>query len=957
MFFTVAGSLALATSPTVPARYVPEAHDGITPLVRKSSTVLFEADFSRPAVQWLQAGERGRMPVGWKNFTTSSEVQGSFSRVVLDGKPVFRIEAKKTSAGEGSLRVGIPLGTLQPEVPHLIRARFDSLARSWVRLFIVPEGGGKAPKPLWHEVIKYVGPEGKLSEFSFAVPSGVGPVNLIVGLERAGECNVIDLTVERLGLDTLDTLLSTSKPELSVNVLRSTRFPLGLPTRWYLDRSTSEDERPIKADPSVPGPSGTPSLLISPAPKRAANQAPPDAVTIFGEPFAIARYWEPQIASLFVKGEASVQVSVHSKSTTVAKQTFTIRNNDGWKRIGMSFKPRALSDKYYLQFAVAGELWMDGLRVASGKINEPESFAYTPSIRAEVTLASPSPARVTFADSPSDAPDRRIDWAVLPPAGGFAAGSILRAKIINLYGQQIELPNTPLPEKNASVRGHWILPDFPDKPFGAHRVEAWVENASGERTSSVDELVIYRLPRPHYWSRDGENSYFGIHVTASARHLQMLKSVGVNWVRLHDAGIQYIGWHFLERERGNWTWEDAAIRRYRDHHLMILGQFGTAPAWASALGRVGRNSWLDRYYMPEDMDAWKNYVQTITKRYQNDIHYWDVWNEPWSVAFGKADAKVGADGRYEYLFGKNPPAEFANLTRVTVASARSIDPGAKIVGLNSDTGGTSQGTAFSATTVPARRYPGEDWTRLVAAAGGLDGVDIIGYHHYQNGPINVIGYEGDWVEIGNKRATGSLKKPDTGQSPLPVWMKEGTSVQSLTGRGFYYHSEPFPDGEDRGHTVSDHLLRYITTILSTGVEKTFLYSSHKYGFVDDGVRFRALLSEDGYLHPSAVAYAALANRIDGRPFLKAIQITPETRAYVFGDQSDGKIRDWTAVLIPKTFATSSTITLGNRGPLQVDDIFGNPVPLDASAPKGVFFVSGLGVFSNERLDCLMTSNR
>lgn len=940
---------ALASAAT-PSPHVPEPHDGFAELATKSGAVLVRTDLSLPAVKWQSAGSRGRVPAGWADLTTWPEAVGNFSRVVLDGVPMLQVEARKAAAWDLSLRTGVRLGELQAGVTHRLRVRLTAPGRTRVRLSVESEEGGRR---FWDHLIDYVGAEPTLREYSWTVPADAGPVNLVVGLERSGEFQLSELTLETIDRDTFAAALSGARTGASANALRATRFPLGLPPRWYLDRWTSDDERPVGADRAVAGPSGAPSLHIPPAPRRAADQAAAGPVTLVGETFAVARHWEPQVASFSARGDATVTVSVRSGFETLATERFTLSASDGWRRLGVPFRPLSLSHEYQLQFLVDGELWLDGLRVAAGSAGKPETFAYAPPSAAEVALASPAPSRAVFAEDPADAPGGRVEWAVLPPAGGFAAGSVLRAKVVNLYDQQLPLPDAPLAGAGALSRGHWTLPEFPGKPFGAHRVEAWVEDKAGKRLSAVDELVVYRLPRPRYWGRDGEDSYFGIHVNANRRHLEGVKVAGANWVRLHDAGVQYIGWYFLEKERGKWTWDDAAIRRYRDHHLMILGQFGTAPAWASALGRVGPSGWLDRYYLPEDKPAWENYVKTITRRYRNDIHYWDVWNEPWAVSFGKSDARKLADGSYQYLFGKNPPAAFAELTRATAAAARSIDPAAKIVGLNTDTGSDGAGTDYAVGGVPVRRYPGADWTRLVAAAGGLEGADVIGYHHYINGYLDVIGYEGDWPEGGRRSAIGSLADPATSQPPLPVWMKEGSAMHSLTGRGFYYHGEPFPDaGTDDGRRVSDHLLRYITSILSTGTKKVFLYSAHKYGFTDDGVRFRVLLSEDGYLHPSAVAYAALARRIDGRPFVKALQLTPETRAYVFADRSG---EGWTAVLIPRAFATPSTVSLKDAGELRVDDIFGNPLPPGAPAPRGVFFAGGDGAFADSSLDALRPS--
>lgn len=32
----------------------------------------------------------------------------------------------------------------------------------------------------------------------------------------------------------------------------------------------------------------------------------------------------------------------------------------------------------------------------------------------------------------------------------------------------------------------------------------------------------------------------------------MLKAIGANWTRLHDAGLDYIGWYHLEPRKGQW---------------------------------------------------------------------------------------------------------------------------------------------------------------------------------------------------------------------------------------------------------------------------------------------------------------------------------------------------------------------------------------------------------------------
>ena len=60
---------------------------------------------------------------------------------------------------------------------------------------------------------------------------------------------------------------------------------------------------------------------------------------------------------------------------------------------------------------------------------------------------------------------------------------------------------------------------FPEKPYGAFRVEAWVENPDGQRISPYNEIVVYRLHRPRHWMEDSPNSSFGVHTNSTTRHI------------------------------------------------------------------------------------------------------------------------------------------------------------------------------------------------------------------------------------------------------------------------------------------------------------------------------------------------------------------------------------------------------------------------------------------------------
>ncbi|EIQ00449.1 hypothetical protein OpiT1DRAFT_04992 [Opitutaceae bacterium TAV1] len=966
-------SVVAAVPTSAPEPYIPEPHVGFGKLVSQAATTRFRSDFSPPAEGWISLSGRGYLPAGWLDLTPLSG-KVHYSRSVFDGVPMFHIEASGTLSEKNAVRASIPLGTLSPGTICKIRIRTRSTTGSPVSLSILAgesenhSVSGTSKKTtndistsdrasvIWHQTIP-AGINWKENEFiwiatpppSPALPPSPSvhpprPLLIAIGPERSGSCDIFDLVVETIDRGRFETALDATRHAGGDNLLPTTRFPLGLPPRWLLDRTTSDDDVPLQADAHTPGPSGIPSLHIPrPPPPSAPDQAASGPVSIESSPFAIARFWQPHTASLSIRGEATGTLRVRSGTRTIATQRLSIAPSDGWKRLVTTFSPRTPNDEYYLQLTLNGEAWIDALRVAPGDPKTDRAIGdYVPP-EAEVTLSFPSPARVIFADEPDDALTSRISWAVLT-SPDLPAGSILRAKVVNLYDSQVRLPDTLLTATDSPRLGTWILPRFPGQEFGAHRIEAWVETPKGIRIGTPAEIVVYRLQRPRAWGYDAENSPFGIHATPVVRHLAMAKAIGINWVRLHDAGINTIGWYFLEPERGRWSFNDKAIRRYRDQHLMILGQLGTAPAWATALQQVGPSDWLDRYYRPQDLDAFRNYVRTVATRYRQQIRYWEVWNEPWLASFWKSGRKIDAEGRIHNVYDKDSPAAYAHLTRLAVDAAHQADPALHVIGVN-----TKPGTGAPR---PGRSFSGEDWTRQVAAAGGLEGLAAMSWHLYIT---RNIGYANDWVEISRKQAFGPVTDPQTRRPSLPVWMTEGSAVQRMTGRGFYYQSLPFPDAtDDHGLKVSDQLLRYVTTVLAGGSEKIFLYSMHKYGFFDDGTSFRVLVSEDGYLHPSAAAFSALAWRLEGKRFTQAVQVTSDTRAYVFRDSASTS-REWTAVLIRKDESTPSTLSLrdlraSSADSLRFDDIFGNPLPVDRNtAPSQVFFVTGTGRFSPEIL--------
>src|SRR5262249_30251697 len=156
----------------------------------------------------------------------------------------------------------------------------------------------------------------------------------------------------------------------------------------------------------------------------------------------------------------------------------------------------------------------------------------------------------------------------------------LKAKVVNLYGQEKSLPDVKL-ASDFLCRGQLRYDVFAGRPLGQFRIEAWVEDSSGKRISSFNELLVTRLRRARHWNEDAPESPFGVHMASLKRPIKLAKAIGLNWTRLHDAGCAYTCWAFLEPQKGQWRFSDEDIARYRANRIEILGMLGTAPPWAT----------------------------------------------------------------------------------------------------------------------------------------------------------------------------------------------------------------------------------------------------------------------------------------------------------------------------------------------------------------------------------------
>jgi len=104
------------------------------------------------------------------------------------------------------------------------------------------------------------------------------------------------------------------------------------------------------------------------------------------------------------------------------------------------------------------------------------------------------------------------------------------------------------------------------------------------------------------------------------RQFELLANAHVRWARV------MVGWEQLEPKRGAWHWEaaDKVIACAKQHHVQLLWIIGSTAPWDSTNGE-----WDGA---PKDLadsgGCFPQYVRKLVARYKDEVHYWEIRNEP-----------------------------------------------------------------------------------------------------------------------------------------------------------------------------------------------------------------------------------------------------------------------------------------------------------------------------------------
>ena len=655
----------------------------------------------------------------------------------------------------------------------------------------------------------------------------------------AGDTDIASVELVRLSKE--DIAATVPRPDASVkNFFRNSRFPLGLPCGWNIDRDSRTAT--CEADAEHLGEGGIPSLKVKSE----------KGFTLYSEPFQTNQPDKPHTVAFAYQCDDACRVDVTCEGRSVAGKTLSPSKD--WQTASLSFVPSGDALCFGLRFTGDGTFRLDALRAFAGLADA----AYADRA-CEVALA-PGPSeiaetRIQFTDEPAN-----VRFCVT----GDAGGAVLKSCVTDLYGECVPLADRPVPAGAKKYEDTLRFDVFPAKPLGQFRVEAWLER-DGRRISPYNEIVMTRLARPIFWNRDAPDSAFGCHFIASEPTIRMMKACGINWARLHDAGTEYCGWWNLEPEKDKWTFMDDDLLRYRKNKIKIFAQLGTTPAWASHYGDLGctHMGYFEKFLRPKNDEDFNAYVKTFVTHYKGVIDEYFVWNEPWGQWW-----KSGQDARFFGL--DDAEKDFAELCRGAYRTVKAVDPSIKVSGFNTTGGGS-----------------GRQWTAGVYAAGGMTNCDMIDFHVYTK---NATCLSDDGVAQATRDAVGEIldKVPNAGGKPIYMSEGQGGSTGSsgvgCRMTGLYKRTITWQPEENVAE-LAEKNCRFTVSLLAQKVTKVFLYTAHGYTSLAQAPSFIVLLGADGYPHPSLAAYSHLTHSLEGKKFVREAALGENRFAYLFAGRN------------------------------------------------------------------------
>jgi hypothetical protein len=216
--------------------------------------------------------------------------------------------------------------------------------------------------------------------------------------------------------------------------------------------------------------------------------------------------------------------------------------------------------------------------------------------------------------------------------------------------------------------------------------------------------------------------------------------LGVRWVRTD------LDWMDIQPDSASvYTWSrfDTLVDAASQRGLTVLPAIAYTPAWARPAG-CGTEMCA-----PADPQKFATFARTAAARYASrGIHIWEVWNEENLAAYWRPAASAAA---------------YTTLLKATAGALRDADPSAQVI-----LGGLAAGHTESGNISQT------DFLEAVAAAGGTQVVNAVGYHPYSYPFLasSQTAWGTPWERMNRYSQSLRTVLAAHGQSTMPIWITE-----------------------------------------------------------------------------------------------------------------------------------------------------------------------------------------
>ncbi|HIE51245.1 MAG TPA: hypothetical protein EYP85_05760 [Armatimonadetes bacterium] len=509
-----------------------------------------------------------------------------------------------------------------------------------------------------------------------------------------------------------------------------------------------------------------------------------------------------------------------------------------WQRVAVTGVLEAPFTHGHLARVVAkvpGTYWLDAAQVEEGELS-PFAPAYP------IEVAASVPLRQRYL-APGKAAPVRVRVAAINP---FSGSLRLTFRLFDLWEREVARHTTTVEAAGRTHVEYTASVTPPDR--GLYRVQVEAEGAG----AGVGEALVGVLP-PLSAVPPDERGFLGNHAPASLDPAspnigpQAARRAGARWYRIHDFA-NYVQWHWVEPEPGQFRWYDAEIGLLRRMGFALLGTLCRPPLWAGRPGEEHRRygDWTSS--PPRSLEEFANYVRRTVEHYRHHIRVWEIWNEPYGAGFFSGT-----------------PEEYAEVLKVGYRACKEVDPECTVLGLCA--------------------YPGlPEWIERVLRVVGTDYFDVLSYHTYFTpGQVREPEGGGDPPLVQDVQRMQELMR-EYGEEK-PIWHTEG-GVACPT----FYSWLPPNGWRWDVRTAAATVTKCVTLLKSAGVEKWFYYYVG-YAWGGRGNYYTLLntpyiqIDFDGSPKATLLAQAAAATFLDGAQFREKVTAGP-LRAYIFAREGD-----------------------------------------------------------------------